>query len=165
MKNLPFMKEEEWDLDAPCRLKFFDNFACQPRHRCRKPEMVFTNLQGYSPVGTTGNGRCSNGKCGQRFWVGKQFHHYGQLGRHPSLGPKGPGAAKLKNELPVRWMQEFLTQAIKESSPQQHVFVDFKLFAGWQSWKPVCEQFGIFVFIGLLLEDSKRFGSQRSLLL
>ena len=36
MKNLPFMQKEEWNLDVPCNLQFFDNCACQPRHRCKK---------------------------------------------------------------------------------------------------------------------------------
>ena len=149
MKNLPFMQTDTWEVPEGCHLVQFDNCAYMPRHRCKKPEMVFTNLQQYSPTGTTGNGRCNNGECKQGFWKDKHFRHFGQLGRHPSLGPRGTGAAKLKNELPTMWMQEFLDQSIKETDGDRNVFID--LFAGWQSWKPICEQFGIqYIAIDLL---------------
>ena len=111
--------------DRKCRLVEFDNCAYMPRHRCKKSEMVFTNLQSYTPAGTTGNGRCNNGECDQGFWKDKRFRHFGQLARHPSLGPRGTGAAKLKNELPTMWMQEFLSQCIKETGGDKKIFIDF----------------------------------------
>ena len=101
------------------------------------------SLTGYTPVGTTGDGKCHRGKCGL---CNEDGTHIGKLGRHPKDGPRGPaaGATKAKNSLPVKWLTEMLQAAITKAEQEgckADVVVD--TCAGWQSLKCVCESLGL----------------------
>ena len=133
----PYYDPDSWQTTA--HIKYLDCCAFKYELRCKKPMIFLTNMADYQPTGTTGNGRCCNGKCGMtsKEWKG----HEGKLARDPLLGPRGTGAKRKKNSLPPMWIKEFLTHSLKSARPEQRIVID--LCAGWQSLAPVCAQLGL----------------------
>jgi len=87
----------------------------------------------WDPIGTTGNGRCCNGKCG----MGKRtrrgrFRHHKVIAGKSDRSVKGPHRLKQIWKIPPPLTQEVMIALGPANSPKQ-VIID--LFSGGQSWK------------------------------
>ena len=135
------MKTDAWASHVPLAYRPFHCCVMDSEILCHKPMSYWTNDTDYQPQGTTGNGKCNKGECGLGYYHEGRFNHYGRLAREPEFGPKGEGVARQKNSLPELWMYEVLQSALEKADTSKTVFID--LCAGWQSWKPICEEFGL----------------------
>ena len=128
-----------------CELHYRPFHGCAFNHptKAKKPYSFWTDRTTFWPTGTTGDGQCSQ-KCGSGFRnEAGNWEHIGKLGRLPKDGPQGPGASKLKNAVPPMFLCEFAQECIRtRHHPRQRVVID--LCAGWQSWRPVCEELGLY---------------------
>ena len=104
----------------------------------RKTTRIWHNIEGWTPEGITGDGRC-HGRCGKGSMQKGYFKHTKALAMEPIRGPRGPGHTKEKNALPYDLLLEFAGAALQElpvsTDSGRKVIVD--LCAGFQSWAPV----------------------------
>jgi hypothetical protein len=93
---------------------------------------LWTSLN-WAPVGTTGNGRCCNGACGQgvRRKNGK-FRHLKVIAGENDRAVKGPHKLKKLWEIPKPLTWEVM-EALGPPTDGRDVIVD--LFSGGRSWK------------------------------
>ena len=84
---------------------------------------------------------------------GGQWRHHVVLGKQPSRAPRGVGAKKLRNAMPVDLLAEILKEAqLKRGERRADVVID--LCAGYRSLEPVVRAAGL-VYIAVDLKDAK----------
>ena len=134
-----YMRQSEWR----CPVARSQAHMCAFQHPAKTPKHIWTNMLELKFRGTTGNGLCNNGECGQGYMSDKnRWSHHRKIGRNPNDGPRGKGAKKMKNHIPEEFNREILIHALKTNNdPYRNVVID--VFAGWQSLKPVCEELGL----------------------
>ena len=104
----------------------------------RKTTHIWHDIEGWTPEGITGDGRC-HGRCGKGSMQKGDFKHTKALAMEPIRGPRGAGHTKEKNALPCDLLLEFAGAALQELlvSTDSGRKVIVNLCAGFQSWAPV----------------------------
>ena len=154
LEDRDYMQPNTWK--TPLHYRYWHCCAYKPTIKAKKPMMLATSMDSYFPEGTTGNGLCNNGKCGNMV----NGSHIGQLGRHPRRGPRGIGATKLKNAYPEMWAEEYLRHAMDRAAKagrQADIVVD--IGSGWQSLKPVCQKLGL-RYIGMDIQGDRNINKR-----
>ena len=79
----------------------------------RKTTNIWHDIEGWTPGGITGDGRCHS-RCGKGSMHKGYFKHTKALAMEPIRGPRGPGHTKEKNALPYDLLLEFAGAALHE---------------------------------------------------